>query len=114
MSLPAPPSPRPAAPNAEETLDDEELANLLDQLDQQKDDKGSKVGDGSNNQEAEKSLMKEMECERNGSATGYLAYSGLQPIEGAEEFMGWSEKDCAQFCTANLVINWPIFPVISF
>lgn len=88
------------AQTVEESLTDEDLATLLDQLE-------VKGGSGGVHENAvvgaEGATSSELDCAALGRATGYLEYIGGQPAEGAEEFMGWSESACARFCTSNLV-----------
>ncbi|KAL3095311.1 hypothetical protein niasHS_007410 [Heterodera schachtii] len=108
----------------DETLSDEELATLLDQL-ERKDEKGTEIvrqrheGEGKvakgqsavrviaeagrkmTKAESAGGVVTELDCAAFGRVTGYLSYIGGQPIEEAEEFMGWSETECAQFCTSN-------------
>uniref|UniRef100_A0A183CBA0 Apple domain-containing protein n=1 Tax=Globodera pallida TaxID=36090 RepID=A0A183CBA0_GLOPA len=91
-------------PAAEDTLSDEELATLLDQLDRKEENGSGARHEGEGRvlkAESAGGVVTELDCAAFGRVTGYLSYVGGQPIEGAEEFMGWSETECAQFCTRD-------------
>jgi len=70
----------------EKALEEHELASLLDQLD------------------VSGYVSNELDCIAKGKATGFFVFpAGQREDERVEEFPGWSQRECANFCAGNEV-----------
>lgn len=87
----------PVPEGGDAPLADQELATLLDQLG------GEEIQlTATGNAEAEQSTGSLLNCASQGRPTGFLTFlGGKRDEDGTDEFLGWTQKQCADFCAEN-------------
>jgi hypothetical protein len=96
----------PSDKEGELPLGDRELASLLEQLEHGEQPQ-SDVGKGEADEESnDRRRAAALDCVGQGRPTAFLAFAGGQRVpeedeRSDEEFLGWNQRQCAQFCVEN-------------